>query len=84
MNANEVVVHEVERDSCNVVLDLLREAIGEAREAAHVHPHREILALHGCADVFPFRLPGDFFSVAADAPCGAAPWVVGPFEHRSF
>src|SRR4051794_317309 len=40
-----------------VVLDLLAECVGKAREPAHVHPHREILALHiGGADVLPIGL----------------------------
>ena len=46
MDLAEVVVDEVQRDGRGVHLDLFREAIGQAREAAHVHPHREVLALH--------------------------------------
>lgn len=41
----EVVVHEVERYRVAVVRDLLGVPIGEAREAAHGHPHREVLPL---------------------------------------
>lgn len=46
MDLAEVVVRDVDRHGVRVVLDLLGEAIGKAREAAHVHPHREVLALH--------------------------------------
>jgi hypothetical protein len=28
-----------------VALDLLGKSVGQAREAAHVHPHRQVLAL---------------------------------------
>ena len=45
MDAPEVVVHEVQRDGVRVVLDLLAKAIGQAREAPHGHPHRQVLAL---------------------------------------
>jgi hypothetical protein len=38
-------MHEVERHSAFEVLDLLREAVGESREPAHPHPHRQVLAL---------------------------------------
>lgn len=39
----EVVPDGVERDHVNVTLELFREAVGQPREAAHVHPHREVL-----------------------------------------
>ena len=45
VNPGEVVVHEVEADRVRVVLDLLGEAVGQAREASHSHPHREVLTL---------------------------------------
>jgi hypothetical protein len=46
MHAAEVVVHEVEGCRCRVVLNLLAEGVGQAREPAHVHPHREVLAFN--------------------------------------
>ena len=52
MNPAEIVVHVVEADRVAVVLQLLREPVREAGEAAHAHPHREVLPLHvGSADV---------------------------------
>ena len=41
----EVVGHEVKRDGVGVIRDLLAEGVGQAREPAHAHPHREVLAL---------------------------------------
>lgn len=46
MDADEVIPDGVERDHVGVVLELLRESVGQPREAAHVHSHREVLALH--------------------------------------
>lgn len=64
MDADEVVPAGVERDHVGVVLDLLPEPVHQAGEPAHVHPHREILALDVTgADVRLFQLglePSDF------------------------
>jgi hypothetical protein len=45
MNLAEVVIHEVQRHVVRVHFDLLAEAVCQPREAAHVHPHREVLTL---------------------------------------
>ena len=45
VDADEVVPDGIERDHVSVVFDLLAKGIGEAGEAAHVHPHREVRAL---------------------------------------
>jgi hypothetical protein len=45
VNPAEVVVHVVKRDRRFQILNLFRESIGQSREAAHGHSHREILAL---------------------------------------
>ena len=37
MDADEVVIHHVQRNRVGVVLDLLREGVGKAGKAAHVH-----------------------------------------------
>jgi len=53
----EIVVHEVEGDSGGVVLQLLGEGIGQARETSHRHSHGEVLALDiGGRDVFRVRV----------------------------
>jgi hypothetical protein len=44
VDPSEVVVHEM-ADRRRVVLDLLGEDVGQPSEAAHPHPHREVLAL---------------------------------------
>lgn len=46
VDTHPVVEHEVERDRVDVALQLLGKAVGEAGEPAHVHAHREVLALH--------------------------------------
>jgi len=72
VDANEVVVHEMKRDGCDVMLDSLGETICEASKAAHVHPHGEVLALHvGRADVLGIGLASDFLALATDALGGA-------------
>lgn len=57
MDAVEIVVHEVQRDRVGVVLHLFGERVSQACEAAHVHPHRQILPFHmGGADLLGFRV----------------------------
>jgi hypothetical protein len=46
MHPAEVVVHMEDRQHVNMVLDFLAERIGQPSEAAHTHPHVEVLALH--------------------------------------
>lgn len=56
MDFDEVVVHEVQRNRVRVHLDLLGKRIRQAREAAIVHPHRQVLTLDvGCGDVRSIR-----------------------------
>ncbi len=45
MRPTEVVVREMDRHGCGMVLDLLREGVGQASEPTHAHPHGEVLAL---------------------------------------
>jgi len=68
MDANKIVVHEVKRNRRDLMLDSRGEAIREASEAAHVHPHGEVLAFNvGRADVLCIGLAGDFLALATDA-----------------
>ena len=61
MNPAEVVVHEVQRDRRDMVLDLLAEGVSEPGEAAHAHSQGEVAALHdGSADTFGIGLPHDW------------------------
>ena len=70
----EVVVHEVNGGRVQVILNLFAEPIGEACEAAHSHPHCEILPLHKASgDVLNFRMSCDYSGVAADALGWAVP-----------
>src|SRR5580704_4819857 len=43
MDTAKIVMHEVQCDSGLVILDLLGEGIGQSSEAAHTHPHGQIL-----------------------------------------
>ena len=45
MDPPEVVEHDVQRHGMAEVLNLLAKRVGQPREAAHAHPHREVLAL---------------------------------------
>src|SRR5438105_11362244 len=46
MDANEVVVHVEQSHGVHVVLYLFRECVGQSGKSAHIHSHREILALN--------------------------------------
>lgn len=48
MDANEVVLGEVQADRVDVVFDLFRKGVRRAREPAQIHPHREVLAFRIC------------------------------------
>jgi hypothetical protein len=43
MNPAEIVVRDIERDRCNVVVQLLGEAIRQPREATAAHAERKVL-----------------------------------------
>lgn len=46
VNPAEVIVHEVERHSMGLVLDLLAEGVRQPSHPAHAHPHGEVLPLY--------------------------------------
>ena len=46
MNPDEIVVHVMQGQRRDMVFDLFGERVRQASEAAHLHPHREILALN--------------------------------------
>ena len=46
MNLAKVIEHEMQRHGMGVILDLLAKRVRQAREAAHMHSHREVLALN--------------------------------------
>ena len=59
---------------CAVHLDLLAEAVGQAGEPAHVHPHGEVLPLDVAgADVLRVRVAGDRLGDGAEADGRAVP-----------
>jgi len=68
MDADEVPIHEMNRYGVSVIVDLLRETIGEASKATHVHPHGEILPLYVAgADMLGVGVAAHGFHVATDA-----------------
>ena len=46
VDADEIVVREVEPHGCLKVLHLLAESVREARETPHAHPHGKVLPLN--------------------------------------
>jgi hypothetical protein len=46
MDADEVVIHEIERQCVAVIVDLFRKCVCQPREAAHSHAHVQVLALN--------------------------------------
>src|SRR5205085_12692245 len=58
----------VQRDHVGVVLELLGEAVCQAREAAYLHPHGEVASLDvGRADVVDVGIAGDGADGGPDA-----------------
>ena len=71
MNSREVVVHVKQRDHCDMVLKFLRERVGQARKAAHIHSHVQVLALHiRRADVVTVRIADDVHAFGAQTLSG--------------
>jgi hypothetical protein len=46
VNAAKVIEDRIERYHVGMVFKLLRESIRQSREAAHVHPHCQVLAFY--------------------------------------
>lgn len=72
MHAAEVVVHVVERDGRDVIVELFGERLGQARKAAIAHANRQILPFHiRRADVLRVRVASDHLRFEAKADAGA-------------
>ncbi len=68
MNPAEVIEHVVQRNRVAVIVHFLAESICEPSEAAHVHPHCEILPFHERgAYMLWIGIPADHFHVTANA-----------------
>jgi len=68
MNPDEVVVHAVDRQGCQMVFDLLGERIGESRKAAVMHSQGKVLPFDiAGADVLRIGHPLDGFLFDAEA-----------------
>jgi hypothetical protein len=72
MDANEIVVHEINRHHVRMVLGLLRKGIREVRHAPIAHAHRKILTLYKRrADVLGIGFAFDAMLVRPRANCRA-------------
>jgi len=68
MNTAKIVMHVVNRERCDVILNLFAERVREARETSNAHPHREVLALHVArGNVFFVRVADLRFLLATNA-----------------
>ena len=68
IDAAGVLVHEVQRDRVRVVLDLLREGVGQASETPYGHARRQVLALDvGSGDMLGIGIALDPLHLGADA-----------------
>jgi hypothetical protein len=64
MHPREVIVHMEQSQHSDMVLDLLAEGIRKPGEAAHIHPHVEVLTLHiAGADVVVIGLSDDVYAL---------------------
>src|SRR5882672_8494624 len=80
MDSAKIVVHEINRNSGNMIVDFFRESIGEASETAHPHPHGKILWFYIIVDyMVRIRVTADDLHIGADAPCGRISrfWFLG-------
>lgn len=90
MNPAEIVIHVVKRNRVFQVLELLGVRIGQARESAHGHAHREILALNvGRGNVVVIGVATNYRLARSHADCRAVAgfWpllriAVNLLEHR--
>ena len=81
MNPREVVIHVVECNGVNVILDLFREGIGQPGKPTKPHPHAKILALDVAGrDVLRIWIAKKDFLFDAQTLRGAVPllgfWIV--------
>jgi hypothetical protein len=68
MNPDEVVVHVVDRERCDVILDLFGERVCQPGEAAIAHADSEVLTLNiRSRNVFFVGIPNLRFTMATDA-----------------
>jgi len=72
MDAREVVVHVENRESVKVVGEFLGKRVRQASEAAHTHPHVEILPFNvGSADMLRVRIAHNLCLGRSEDLCGA-------------
>ena len=79
MDTAKVVVHMKQRERVNMVVELLREGIGQSGEPTHIHSHVQILPLNvACAYVLRIGVANNGLLLATDASSRA----VSPLTFR--
>jgi len=81
VNANEIIVHEVDRHHVSMVHGLFRKGIRKPRHTAIAHADIEILPLYmACRDITRIRAAFDTPSIAGD-DIGGAFLALGSLGH---
>jgi hypothetical protein len=79
VDSTEIIVHIVDRNRVPQVLQLLTESVGQARETAHAHSHREVLPFHITgAHMFRDGISAQYPGTASDAGCVALTGKISP------
>lgn len=77
VKAAKIVVHIEEGYCVDLILDLLRESIGQPRESQHSHAHREVLTLNVTGgDLLRGGLPTDDLPLSPDTFRGTVPHIL--------
>ena len=83
MQPHKVVMREVQRNRRPMVLNLLGKAVGQAREPAHGHAHREVLPLNdACRNMLAVWRADNGRPFRADNLRGAIPPSPGRVQRR--
>ena len=85
MQPHKVVMREVKRDRCPMVIDLLRKGVRQPRKPAHAHSHCEVLPLNdACRDMPAVWRADNRRPFRADNVRGAIPPSPGGFSVVKF
>lgn len=80
VDSGEVIVYGVDRNHRLVILNFLRECVGQSGEAPHAHSHTQVVALHeGRAHALRVRIAAHYLHVTANANGGRIARVVPQF-----
>ena len=83
MHSCEIVVHEMNGNGINQVLNLLRKPISKARKSTHTHSHCQVLPFDVTrGDVLRIGVSDDIINDGSDALSRAIPRVIRRGAHR--